>query len=284
MPFEMDYYVQSVLVQGTLYVGGGETGSGNNEYIVMAYDISGGKWAKLPPYSECYFAMTVINSQLVLIGGGPYAGRKSKVLGVWSAGSKKWTHPYPDMLTACYRCSAAVYNEWLVVAGGWGAGSVRLSSVQVMNTDTKQWYTAPPTPVPWTEMKTAVVGDVCYFMGGFVSGTATSKVYGVSLPALISQLNSEKKSVQLWKESELRYAYSAPLTINGSLFAVGGHDEASKPVSAIHVYQPDAEKWANVRDLPTPRHLCTCTMISDVKLLVAGGKPAGTRVDIAQLL
>ena len=150
MPFEMDYYVQSVLVQGTLYVGGGES-RGNNKYIVMAYDISGGKWAKLPPYSAPYFAMTVINSQLVLIGGGSYGGRKSKVLGVWSAGSKKWTHPYPDMLTACYLCSAAVYNEWLVVAGGWGDGSVRLSSVQVMNTDTKQWYTAPPTPVPCME-------------------------------------------------------------------------------------------------------------------------------------
>ena len=68
MPFQMTGPVQSVLVQGTLYVGGGGTG-GRNDYIVMAYDISGGKWAKLPPYRAHWFAMTVISNQLVLVGG-----------------------------------------------------------------------------------------------------------------------------------------------------------------------------------------------------------------------
>lgn len=44
---------------------------------------------------------------------------------------------------------------------------VRLSSVEVVNTITKQWYAAPPTPTPWSYMKTAIVGDTCYFMGGY---------------------------------------------------------------------------------------------------------------------
>ena len=67
MPFRMSNYVQSVMVEATVYVGGGYAGVSSN-HIVMAYDTSSGKWAKLPPYRARYFAMTVINSQLVLVG------------------------------------------------------------------------------------------------------------------------------------------------------------------------------------------------------------------------
>ena len=128
MPFGMEDSLQSVVVKGRVYVGGGEAGYDN--YIVMEYDISSGKWAKLPLYRACYFAMTVINNQLVLVGGWEH-GDRSKVLGVWRAESKEWTHPYPDMPTARSHCSAVVYNEWLAVAGGGGNGGGRLSSVAV---------------------------------------------------------------------------------------------------------------------------------------------------------
>ena len=57
------------MVQGKVYVGGGEPGYANDKcYFVMEYDIRSGKWAKLPPYKVFYFAMTVINN-LVLVGG-----------------------------------------------------------------------------------------------------------------------------------------------------------------------------------------------------------------------
>ena len=109
MPFGMAG--QSVVVQGRVYVGGGWVGFGSDDHnIVMEYDISSGKWAKLTPYRACYFAMTVINNQLVLVGGEEHGGC-SKVLGVWRAESKEWTHPYPDMPTARPSCSAVVYGS-----------------------------------------------------------------------------------------------------------------------------------------------------------------------------
>ena len=122
-----------------MYVGGGRTDRSNDDkHIVMAYDISSGKWAKLPPYRPRDFAMTVINNQLVLVAGRLDRDHYSKVLGVWRTERKEWTHPYPHMSTARSGCSAVVYNEWLVVAGGSGNGIVRLSSVEVMNTVTLQ--------------------------------------------------------------------------------------------------------------------------------------------------
>ena len=57
MPFAMYDYIQSVEVEGTVYVGGGLADKTNNMYIVMAYDTQSCKWHTLPPYSAeevCY--------------------------------------------------------------------------------------------------------------------------------------------------------------------------------------------------------------------------------------
>ena len=159
---------------------------------------------------------------------------------------------------------------------------MRLSSVEVMNTVTKQWHAAPLTPTPWTQMKTAIVGDTCYFMGGFTGigsiTPATTKVYSVSLPALISQLLSQGsgkkgRQHQIWKETpELQIIFSTPLSISGFLLAVGEMDKDRQAATAIHLYQPDTGEWVKVGDLPTPRYKCTCAMIADREMLVAGGR------------
>ena len=274
MPFGMRDYVQSVVVEGTVYVGGGYVGRGSdNNHIVMTYDISTGKWATLPPYRAWAFAMTTINNQLVLVGGREHVGCRCKVVGVWDADNKQWTHPYPEMHTARSWCSEVVHKEWLVVAGGWSGPGAWLSSVEVMNTNSRQWYAGPPTPIPWSSMKTATVGDECYFMGGWNATGSINTVYSVSLSALTTGLNSSTRKGQIWKEiSGLQTTNSTPLSISGYLFAVGGKDkDGSKTVTAIHLYQPDTGEWVKVGDLPTPRHLCTCAMITDRELLVSGG-------------
>ena len=278
MPFGMHGYVQSVVVEGTVYVGGGYAGHGSdNNYIVMTYDISTGKWATLPPYQVRHFAMTAINNQLVLVGGVEQNDNRIKVLGVWDANRKQWTHPYPEMYTARTSSSAVVYKEWLVVAGGKSFFHTSLSSVEVMNTNSKQWYAGPPTPTPtpWSCMRTAAVGDTCYFMGGLISGVSTDKVYTVSLSALTSELTSKeprKKKSPMWSEvSGLHLIGSSPLSISGSLIAVGGKNKDRTAVTTIHLYQPDTGKWVKVWDLPTPRENCICAKITDKEMLMAGG-------------
>ena len=289
MPFAMSSNVQSVVVQGTVYVGGGYSSSA--EHVVMAFDITSGKWTTLPvPYRTYYFTMTAINNQLVLVGGEDHGGY-SKVLGVWGADNKQWTHPYPEMHTARSECSAVVYNEWLVVAGG-EAGGRHLSSVEVMNTNTKQWFAGPPTPTPWRCMKTVTVGDVCYFMGGRTTSSynGTNIVYSVSLSALTTELNSNNASTnerQIWTEIPgLQTVRSSPLSISESLLAVGGMDMMIKSVTAIHLYQPGTGEWLKVGDSPAPaRYNCTCAMITDNEMLVAGGYGGChlKRMDIAMI-
>lgn len=273
MSFSVGHYVQSVIVQGTVYVGGEK---------VVTFDAHSGKWQKLPPYKAIDFAMAVLNDTLVLVAGWKNGGT-SKELGVWNAQQKAWTNPYPDMHIARSCCSAVVYKEWLVVAGGWDDGRSALSSVEVMNTDSKEWYTGPTTPVPWNRMKTVTVGDMCYFMGGYVKQGAYVNVYSLYLPALALQLatkGSRERCRQIWREFYgLNFIESSPLSVGESLLAVGGKISGIA-TSAIHLYQPDTGKWVKVGDLPTPRYNCTCAMISEREILVVDDT---NRTDIANI-
>ena len=284
MPFGMSGPVQSVVVQGKFCVGGGVAHFGGDDYRVMMYDISSGTWATLPSYRACSFAMTVINHHLVLVGGEESGGGYSKAVGVWEAA---WSHPYPDMPTARENPSVVVSNNWLVVAGGVAGGRYS-TSVEVLNTDSKQWYAGPPTPSPWSDMKTAVVGDVAYFMGGVDGGLVTNRVYHLSIQTLISHVTSSGTNRCIWKEIPgLQLTNSTPLSTTGSLLAVGGKDKDRKATTTIHHYQPDTGVWVKVGDLPSPRYNCTCAMTTDREVLVAGGRqdePGMTtleRVDLA---
>lgn len=121
-------------------------GTSDADYMVMEYETSSEKWSTLPLYRASRFAMTIINSQVVLVGGRD-RGVSSKELGVWKAESEEWMHPYPEMHTAHFRCSAVVYKEWLMVSGGWGDNGENMLSVEVMNIDSKHWYAASPSLV-----------------------------------------------------------------------------------------------------------------------------------------
>ena len=281
--------MQSVQAQGTVYVGGGLTlGGGSSEYTVMAYDTSSGKWARLPQYKVRYFAMAIINDQLVLVGGMSDNGY-SKELGVWRTDTKKWTNPYRDMPTPRSGSSAVVYkHHWLIVAGGYQRSGV-LTTVEVLNTSTQMWSTGPPTPVAWSRMKTAVVGGMCYFTGGSIDRFSCSNVYRMSISALISQLksNSSAKKTELWEElPELPVTSTSPIAIGGSLLMVGGMDSNSKASGAVYLYQPSpSPQWVKVADMPTSRTDCTCVMTANGELLVTGGWANGrlANVDIAQI-
>ena len=63
-PYSMSDYIQSVEVEGTVYVGGGDADKDEDDYTVMAYDMQSRKWHTLPPYSAKWFAMTTINNKL----------------------------------------------------------------------------------------------------------------------------------------------------------------------------------------------------------------------------
>ena len=268
MPFSLSNYIQSVEVDETVYVGGGFAYKQEDDYTVMAYSIMQScKWHTLPPYSARWFAMTTINNKLILVGGY-HDDSAVDQLGVWKTDSNQWTRPFPAMPTPRSSPSVTSYKHWLVVAGGFRKSS--LSTIEVLDIDNKQWSTAPSTPIPWQCMKSTIIGDTWYLMGGVQVGRDTSDVYSVSLEALVS--HSASDSSKIWnKIAPLNSDSSSPLSLGGSLLALGGYDiKEGCYVSTILRYVPETNTWVPVGELPHPLQGCTCIMTAG-RLHVFGG-------------
>ena len=273
IPFSMDDYIQSVEVEGTVYVGGGWTDRNEDRYTVMAYNPQSCNWHALPPYSARGFAMTTIKNKLVLVGG--YHNRSAvDQLGVWQTDNNQWTYPFPPMPTPRNLPSATSYKHWLVVASGYRSiGIIHGGTVEVLDVHNKQWSTGPSTPTPWLRMMSTRIGDTWYLMGGTCGGEGTVVVYSASLDSLVSQLmpNNLSKNAVWNKISGHKHYHSSPLNIGGTLLAAGGrHNHPTSVSSIIHRYVPETEEWVAAGDLPCALHNCTCTVIAD-KLYVFGG-------------
>ena len=67
---------------------------------------------------------------------------------------------------------------------------------------------------------------------------------------------------------------------------VGGEHRTSR--TDIHFYQPENKKWIKVGNLPTPHYNCSCILLPNGELLVAGGYNSPgqytRRVDVAAVL
>ena len=272
MPISMSSNIQSVEVDGTVYVGGGHADKHKDSYKVMAYSMQSCKWHTLPPYSARYFAMTSINNKLILVGGYDDVSVVAH-LGVWKTDSNQWIRPFPAMPTPRTFPSATSYKHWLVVAGGYRKDT--LSTVEVLDINNKQWSTAPSTPIPWNCVKCTIIGDTWYLMGGTQHGINITDIYSVSLEALVS--HSASDSSKIWNKiiSPLNCYCSSPLSLGGSLLVLGGRDiKKVCVVSTIQHYVLEANTWVSAGELPHPLETCTCIMTAG-RLHVFGGYSEG---------
>ena len=270
MPIKMSYTVQSVVIGDTVYVGGGDAGSDNDKCTVMKLEQD--HWTKLPEYTFKYFAMTSLANRLVLVGGlDPRNNKRTNQLSIFE--SKEWTHPYPPMNIARDSSTAVSFNNHIIVAGGRDDKG-RTSSVEVLDVASRRWYIAQSLPNPRLELKSTLIGNTLFLMGGYNHTGPTKTVHHVDLNELIAKVLSNLDTPTLWQTlEEVPLEYSAPLSIGRLLLAVGGADDRVNPSSSIHLYQPDTRRWVKVGDLPTARYNCTCSVLPSGEVIVAGGQP-----------
>ncbi len=270
MPIKMSRSVQSVVIGDTVYVGGGWTDIDRDRCTVMQLEQD--QWTILPEYTARCFAMTSLANRLVLVGGhDPRYNQPTNQLAVFNSG--RWTHPYPPMSIARYCSTAVSFNNNIIVAGGWIVAG-RISSVEVLDVASRRWYIAQSLPKPLSYLKSTLIGNTLYLMGGYDhTGGATKTVYHVDLNELIAKALSNLDTPIIWQTlQEVPLLCSAPLNIGSSLLAVGGRDDRGNPNLSIHLYQPDTRRWVKVGDLPTARYFCTCSVLPSGEVVVAGGQ------------
>ena len=273
-----------VIVEGKLYIGGGNTGPfSDDNHTVWQYES--GQWSKLKEYKHIFFNMAAVKKQLTLVGGYDTSSLSwfpTSDIAVWDrkGGSHTWTHPYPPMPTRRSSPAVATYNQWLVVAGGRVDYTNDLAAVEVLNTDNHQWLSASSLPVKCGHVTTAIVQDKLYLVGGELNKTLVA-----NLPDIIH--SSTSATTKPWRTLPAPpLEGSAAITVHGALLAVGGRHgvQCSTTSTAIHAYQPATKSWSKVGDLPSPRAAFACIVLHSGELLVAGGWDISgltARVDVA---
>ena len=253
---------QAVVIGEKVYIGGGEAEGG--DYKIWEYTIEGGQWREIETPVQ-YFAMAVVNNQLIIIGGEDKEFSPTNM--VWELDSEFgiWTQPFPEMPTARYWPSAVGYKRWVLVVGGDGE-----RCVEVLDTVSKKWYTATPLPSNAIQPSLVVIEDTLHVLWRY---SAVSTSIQMLISDAVSQ-NPANDTSDGPKPTEWQPLPDTPTkwptitVLNGSLIAMG-----SNPVSStIAMYLPQTEQWLKVAELPTPCRSFTCATLPETgKLMVIGG-------------
>ena len=273
----------------TTYVGGGRTESGDDRYLVCQYNPASDEWTTLPPCPVIFFGLGQLSGELLTVGGAAHGGTATKKVYRYKPESQQWEEFLQPMPTARAYLTVISSQSALTACGGaTHASGVPCTTVEVYTTETSQWHTTDPLPVPCWGMSSATINNTAYLLGGMTTCTDKKLIKTVlyaPVASLIQRATSHPQqsasaarpdsTSSAWKtlrDTPLRG--SAAASLGGMLLAVGGKDNQRDTLPAVHVYSPATSTWIRVQsgDLPEPRYYYATVELAGNKLLVVGGQ------------
>ena len=253
---------------------------------VFAYDSEKDDWSKLPECPQSDFGLAVVNNLLTAVGGwqselrsGDYTNRLASFNG------SKWVTIFPPMPTKREMPAVISAQNHLIAAGGVGVGRRVLSTVEVMNIATQEWYTAASLPDPVWSMSATVCGERLYLLGGrnknynptcaVFTCTPDSLLHSCHPPSHIPPHTNEAGVWQCIADVPLRYPTCT--TLNGRVLAVGGWDLHGTTTADVCMYNADSDSWPLVGHMSTARELCLVVGLRDC-IIAVGGYVSGLTV------
>ena len=251
------------------------------------YDSEERMWSFFQPGDHSCFSLAVVNGYLTAIGGNLQVDFRThstnKLLSLTRR--KKWVEHFPPMPTS-RSCTAAVCSgKSLVVAGGkeyiYG-NPCMLNTVEVMDTNTLQWFTASSMPFALAYASATICQDHIYLLGYETSNECDGKsVLACSMADLLKSCRSQSPGASLKKltlqdiwhrVADLRVQFSKSVTLCGQLLAVGGYDYGND-ITAIRQYNPATDSWKVISHMPTARIMYNSlvAVLPGNKLMVVGG-------------
>ena len=276
------YDASAVIISDHLYVCGGFCPDVDLACQVQVFDVNDNTWSTLP-LSPLYDSHGVaINNKLVLFGGlEASSNRVTNLVSTWTGHG--WQQDIPPMPTKRLRPGVTTYRTFVVVAGGIGEDEqTLLSSIDILNISTPQWWT--PTnlqlPQPMHTLQFTISSAHLCFASACISydratnaSTTTQAVWQLPVTALENVLTTggDVTSHQWTAIAPTPYYHSAILPDTAHIVAVAGRDYSFKPTSDVCVYNPNTNKWSKVGQLSVPRTRCAVVSLSRTSFIVCGG-------------
>ena len=247
--------------------------TGNSD-DVFVYNSENDDWNKLPKCPQNNFGLAVMNNLITAVGG-VVDGQYTKRLSSFSGG--EWVTVFPPMPTKRRWPAVISAQNYLIAVGGWGVGGENLSTVEVMDMNTLEWYTTASLPEPASSMSATVCEGRLYLLGGRdMYDRATHAVFTCTLDSLICSCHPPSRTpphtseASVWQRvADVPVVFSTCITLNGRVMTVSGRDSHG-PTHAVYMYNPESVVWQLLENMPTARSRCLVVGLRDYIIAVGG--------------
>ena len=281
---------------GRLYLCGGAKEDGSPNTTIYACSIHNlTHWEALSPaMPQHHCASVVIHNELVLVGG--HVDSDSKCTGALTSydhSAGVWVARLPPMPTPRASAAAFVVGDYLIVSGGQkGEGEVT-NAMEVLHIPSQKWEAAARLPQSLAGQSVAVCSNEVFLVGGLDEEGATVSVYTATIPKILSScrffslFTTTDRVGRIWKQLfDCPFSLMTIVCISEHLFAIGGQEvtkTTEQPAGLIWMYSREQNTWTPVQRLPSARQLCCAAVLPDHRLVVVGGDPRFTIVEIAEM-
>ena len=282
-PTPFPTYGYSVAVNGDI-VYCRDSDSDSDSGKVLMFNSGTEQWGVLPECPKMNFSIAVVNGQLTAIGGRHSVRVTNTLLSLSQdkpdISQQKWLEQLPPM-TYCRNSPAVVAaNTSLIVAGGWEKFHRMKTEVEVMDTQTLQWFTVASLPLPLSEATATICGDRLYLGSGICSGREGTKsvlecevkdLLQSQPPSLASRIGLSRRP-QVWREVvQLPLRESSLVTFQGHLLAVGGEVRGADSTSEVREYVATTNSWNVISHMRVQRRSSLAVVLPNNTLMVCGG-------------
>ena len=267
----------ATVINGTLYIGGGQCTTTNDDYYMFSYKLIDDQWMRLPLLPQAYGVPTNINNQLCYTGGRDYSTSNptNKVI---TLHNDHWVTQYPNMVMARRRHTAVTYQHYTIVAGGVGEHESTLDTIEVFNYNNNQWTilsTHLPHPMNYINATTC---NQSFIIAGYsnAANRDSKATFIISMDSLVgadqqSLTSSTSEDDNKWSQLHPTPYWTTAIVPNTSPpVIIGGNDNQGKAVNNISLYDDSSNSWRTVSSLPISCIDATVATINDV-IIVAGG-------------
>ena len=251
---------------------------------VYSFDGDVTRWTELPDCGKRECSLVVVRGQVTAVGGCTDVEDFSTLasLEIRPGRRSRWVVRLKNMPTKRYSAAAVSNKEVLIVMGGFADGRP-LSSVEIMDVESEQWYIASSLPSMFHRHSAALYGNSVYVLGGKDPSGMTTSVFQSSISLLLLRAvsatcrNTDVDSP--WKKlCPLPLSFTTSLlvcNVSGykQLVAFGGYyTDKQQRSSDVHVYDTSNNSWRQAGAMISPRSSCICAALSNVGVIVVGGK------------
>jgi len=254
------------IVNGKIYIFGGQDINCSPVNTVEEYDIATGTWSPCPPMSErkTYLTSGVIDGKIYVCGGDywGYDMPYSNVLEVYDPVSKTWSRK-ANMPEGLAMPKAVSLNGCLYVVGGYktvGSNNQVSQSVYKYDPTSNSWSTVAPLPVPRVNHGLVTVNGKIYAIGGQNSTGVLDSIYEYD------------PSTDTWTAKnpmpQANMQFSTAV-VNDKIYIIGGCDFVND-LKSVYEYDPVNETWTQKQNLPSLMAR-NCSVFDGNKIYTMGG-------------